>query len=303
VKPPIDFHSHFFSRAYFDTLAHQSPLPGDPVSRLAAASASGGFEVPSPDVAEHLARWTAEWDRHGVAHAVSFSSLPEETAAVAEAAALSKGRMIAFGLVNPKMTGAEDRARELLGPRGFRGVLLFPAMHQYRVSGHEAAPVLEIADRARACVVVHCGLLQVRTRDLLGLPRRMDLSFADPLDVIPAANRYPRARFVIPHFGAGLFRETLMAGAQCENVYVDTSSSNSWMSTQSARTTLADVFDRALGVFGPSRILFGTDSSTFPRGWRADLFAAQSAALDSLDLPDADREAILSTNARRLLSL
>ena len=37
--------------------------------------------------------------------------------------------------------------------------------------------------------------------------------------------------------------------------------------------------------------------------YAADLLAAQSAALDSLSVPDADREAILSGNARRLLGL
>jgi predicted TIM-barrel fold metal-dependent hydrolase len=74
------------------------------------------------------------------------------------------------------------------------------------------------------------------------------------------------------------------------------------MATQPARTTLAQVFERALGVFGPGRILFGTDSSTFPRGWRADLFAAQKEALQEIGLPEADRERIFGGNARALLA-
>ena len=83
--------------------------------------------------------------------------------------------------------------------------------------------------RGAALVFVHCGLLVVKLRDLLGLPRPYDLAYANPLSVIPAANRYRRAKFIIPHFGAGFFRETLMAGTQCANIYVDTSSTNSWM--------------------------------------------------------------------------
>ena len=35
--------------------------------------------------------------------------------------------------------------------------------------------------------------------------------------------------FIVPHFGGGYFHETLMLGHQAKNVYVDTSSSNSWI--------------------------------------------------------------------------
>ena len=42
---------------------------------------------------------------------------------------------------------------------------------------------------------------------------------------------------------------------------------------------LRAVFRRALDVAGPQRLLFGTDSSFFPRGWNAGIFEAQSKAL------------------------
>ena len=48
---------------------------------------------------------------------------------------------------------------------------------------------------------------------------------------MPAAGRFPNVSFVVPHFGAGFLQETLMLGAQCNNAYVDTSSSNGWMRT------------------------------------------------------------------------
>ena len=34
---------------------------------------------------------------------------------------------------------------------------------------------------------------------------------------------------IIPHFGAGLFREALMVADLCPNVLLDTSSSNGWI--------------------------------------------------------------------------
>ena len=35
-------------------------------------------------------------------------------------------------------------------------------------------------------------------------------------------------------------------------------------------------------MLGPERILFGTDSSSFPRGWRKDNYESQKAALNEL---------------------
>ena len=299
----IDFHSHFFSSVFFDTLAAQSPLPGDPARRLAAVVEKTGLQLPSKDVAEHLARWIAELDRHGVAHMATFASVPEEAASVGEAAAASNGRLSAFALVNPRVEGTAARVNAWLEAKRFKGVLVFPAMHHYSIGGPEAKPLLDVLDLHGATIFVHCGMLVVKLRDLLGLPRPQDLAFANPLSIVPAANAHPRVRFVIPHFGAGFFRETLMAGAQCGNVFVDTSSSNSWMAAQARKLDLAEVFERSLEVFGASRIVFGTDSNTFPAGWRRDRYEVQHAALAACGAAAADQELIFAENARRMLGL
>ena len=85
----------------------------------------------------------------------------------------------------------------------------------------------------------------------------------------------------------------------CPNVYLDTSSSNRWMAYHSG-LTLTDVFRQALLVAGPTRLLFGTDSSFFPRGWNRAVWDAQSGALHQLGIPEADMEAIVGGNFERL---
>jgi predicted TIM-barrel fold metal-dependent hydrolase len=297
----IDFHMHFFGRVFFETLAAQSPLAGDPASRLADVSRRTGLELPEPDVAAHARRWLAEADRHGVERLCAFASVPEEIPSLAEAARASDGRIVPFALVNPTVSGAAAKVRALIAEQGFGGVLLFPAMHHYRVGDAACAELLGVLNEARAICYVHCGLLVVKLRDLLGLPRPMDLAYADPLALVPAANRFGDVRFVIPHFGAGFLREALMAGAQCANVHVDSSSSNSWRATQPELISLAQVFERALAVFGPERILFGTDSNVFPAGWRDDRLVEQRAALQQAGADAAAIEAVLGGNARRLL--
>jgi predicted TIM-barrel fold metal-dependent hydrolase len=299
----IDIHSHFFSRPFFEALAAQAP-GGDAVAdRLDRLAAATGIEMPLPSVADHVARWTEALDEGGVEHMATFASLPDEIPAVAEAVRLAPDRLSGFALVNPRAGHSADDLREMLDRSGFRGVLLFPAMHHFHIAGAESERLLHVLEEHESTVFVHCGLLVVKLRDLLGLPRPYDLSYANPLDIIPAANRFRKVRFVIPHFGAGFFREALMAGTQCENIYVDTSSSNSWISTQPGLPDLREVLRRALEVFGPGRVLFGTDSNVFPAGWRRDRYESQLELLQSLGTSDEDLAAVFGGNAARLLGL
>lgn len=299
----VDFHTHFFSAAYFKTLAAQSPQEGSADEKLARVAARAGFEVPGDSVAAHAARWIAEMDRHGVAHLCAFASVPEETPLVCEAAALSNGRISAFALVNPRAEGAVQRLTGLLAEKRVRGALVFPALHHWRWDGPEAAALLRVLDEHEAILYAHCGLLVVKVRDLLGLPRVADPAFANPLALVAAANAHRRVRFVIPHFGAGFLRETLIAGAQCDNVHVDTSSSNAWRVVLCPKPSLAEVFARTLEVYGPRRVLFGTDSNTFPAGWRRDRLDEQRAALSEAGADAATTALVLGGNARRLLGL
>ena len=77
----------------------------------------------------------------------------------------------------------------------------------------------------------------------------------------------------------------------CPNVLVDTSSSNGWLK-YSPGLTLRHVFAQTIAVAGPDRMLFGTDSSFFPRGWHAAIFDEQRSLLDAMDVDDATRRAI-----------
>jgi predicted TIM-barrel fold metal-dependent hydrolase len=298
----VDFHSHFFSAPFFQALADNSPLPGTPAERLQAVLTKTGIEAPNADIDEHRKRWLGELDEHGVDHMVSFASLPEEIEAVGRAAERSDGRLTAMALVNPLAPGAAEKTSTLLANGAFGGVMSFPAAFHFDLSGDEARALYAAVDARGGIVYLHCGMLVVKLKDLFGYPRPNDLRFANPLALIPAANAFPELAFVIPHFGAGMLRETLIAGAQCANIHVDTSSSNSWIQTQPGAPSLRDVFARALDVFGPERILFGTDSNVFPAGWRADRLEQQQAVLAGLRLSDEEQALVLGGNARRLLA-
>jgi predicted TIM-barrel fold metal-dependent hydrolase len=244
-------------------------------------------------------RWAAELDRHGVSRCSLIASIPGDETSVAAAIARHPSRFVGFVMFNPTAPDAGARLARALDEERFRAVALFPAMHRYRLDDDAVPAVFDAARTRGAAVFVHCGVLSVGVRKKLGLPSPFDLRLGDPLAVATLALRYPSVPVIIPHFGAGLFREALMAADQCSNIYFDTSSSNSWMKYHPG-LTLDAVFRQALSVVGSDRLLFGTDSSFFPRGWQVPVYQAQLAALDATGVKSDDRARILGGNFERL---
>ena len=101
-------------------------------------------------------------------------------------------------------------------------------------------------------------------------------------------------------FGAGMFREALMLADLCPNVFLDTSSSNGWIKYCDTPLTRTDVFRKALAVAGAGRLVFGTDSSFFPRGWVGSVFQAQVEALETLGVTGGEAARILGGNLAAL---
>jgi uncharacterized protein len=184
---------------------------------------------------------------------------------------------------------------------GMRGVCLFPAMHHYSLHDERVTRLFELAAShpARPVVFVHCGVLSVGVRKKLGLPTPFQFEYGNPLHVQQLANAHPHVPIIIPHFGAGLFREALMFAEACANVHLDTSSSNAWLRYMPG-LSLQQVFRTAVDVIGADRLLFGTDSSFFPRGWNKAIYDAQQKAVgDALIPPDA-RAKIFGGNFQRI---
>jgi predicted TIM-barrel fold metal-dependent hydrolase len=281
-----DAHCHFFSTRFF------APLGGD------AALATLGWDAPgTPEALTD--RWVAELDRHQVSRAALIASVPGDAASVAAAVHRHRERFVGFFMVDPTQPDAAETASAAIAAGGLRAICLFPAMHRYSIQDERAKGMFDVAAATPGTAVfVHCGVLSVGVRKKLGLPSLFDIRYGNPLDLHAVALAYPHVPIIVPHFGAGLLREALMLADLCPNVWLDTSSSNAWM--KYAGLTLADVFRRALAVVGPDRLLFGSDSSFFPRGWVRDVYERQSAALDEIGASKDVREKIFGSNFDRL---
>jgi len=260
------------------------------------------WQVPAEDPGQLAATWVAELDRHGVARAALIASVPGDHESVSVAVRNFPQRFHGYVMVNPTAPDAIDAAQRALSSQ-IHGLCFFPAMHRYSMHSDTVAAILDrVAGHPRIVAFVHCGVLSVGIRKKLGLPSHFDMRFSNPIDLHAIALRYPQIRFVLPHFGAGYFREALMLCDLCPNVYVDMWSSNSWMRYEEAHLDLRTVFRRALDVVGPKRLLFGTDSSYFPRGWNASIFESQTKALYEIGVTEEIVRSIIHDNFRELFS-
>ena len=303
-----DAHCHFFSPQFFATLGRQRATPEadsrNPARPPSATDICRELKWDDPLSAEALAdRWVAELDAHGVRRAALIASLHGDEESVAIAVARHPARLVGFFMVDPSAADATERVSHAITRLGLRTVCLFPAMHHVAVGDERVARVVEIAASQPGTVVfMHCGVLSVGVRAKLGLPSRFDFRLGNPLEVTRLAVKYPSVPFIIPHFGAGLFREALMAADMCANIHFDTSSSNSWIRYMPG-LTLDAAFKAALSVVGPSRLLFGTDSSFFPRGWQKGIYETQKQIVEASGVSAEDAALIFGGNFDRMFGV
>jgi uncharacterized protein len=295
-----DAHCHFFTTKFFASLG-RALKDADPDAPHKTALERLGWEAPGS--AEALAdRWIGELDAAGIARAVLIASVPDDAESVMSATARHPTRVVGFFMVDPRDSAAVVAAGRAL-EKGLRGICLFPAMHKYALYDPGVSKVFELAAaHPGTALFVHCGALSVGARARLGVRSLFEIRFGNPLDLHGLAAAFPSVPIVIPHFGAGMFREALMLADLCQNVHFDTSSSNRWIRYHPG-LTLAAVFRRSLAVLGPERLLFGSDSSWFPRGWVRDPHDQQMAALDEIAVSPDQRAMIFGANFDRLFPI
>jgi hypothetical protein len=298
----LDAHTHFFGHGFYTALAKQAGLTTPDGEAAEAVAQRLGWDPAPPDPADTGRRWVAEMDRHGVERMVSMHTLPGDLDNAARGIAATNGRLVGYVMVNPLAEGADTAVERAVRELGFRGVALFPSMFGFSIQDDRAQAVLDLANRHTLNVFVHCGVLKVGFRQKLNLPIAFDLSLANPLQLRRSCGQFPHAKFIVPHLGSGMFRELLMLADSAPNVFSDTSGIGAWGKYLDGRPTEAQVLRQAVDVMGAERLLFGTDSTFFPRGWRRDVFDAHLRAFEEAKLDGPRVSAVLGGNLERLLA-
>ncbi len=293
--PVVDAHSHYFSAGTLRSWMTRGRTVESFTSRTRSRTDMTSIELPE-EGADTAGRWVDDLDRHGI-EAMGVMVGDEAYDEFLETMNRFPGRFMGYHNIDPKDPDAAGHVAEVAGD-GFKGIKLYPSTwRDLRVYDEQCYPVYEKAGRLGLLVFLHFGITIGGQGDLRG---------GNPIDLQIPARDFPGVRFVIAHFGAGFFRETLMMQYQADNVWMDSCGSNSWMRYQSHPLDLKTVFRQALVAGGAEKILFGTDSTFFPRGWRINVLEAQHRVLVELseeEDPVVDGEGIRKIFKGNILEL
>lgn len=308
----IDFHLHFpTSKPWFpeDPTARKSRRSRTPAAEAALKAYSDKlrqewrqtWDFPDPEREprtdeEQADRWAAEVDKYGLRAAVFVTGGGNDN--LAKIVSRHPDKFIGMAhhhLFAPNAAEELERSVKELGLRAYK--LIAPTIER-PISDPDAYPVWEKVAELGIPVLIHYGPLGGGG----GLAWSINM---DPLSSLhDVARDFPEIPFVIPHFGCGYVREVLHLAWSCGNVHIDTCGSNQWVRWMPDEDlTVKKLFRKYIETIGAERIIFGTDSSWFPRGFAVRYLQDQIRDCRELGLSDSQIHAIFSGNAARLLRL
>lgn len=254
------------------------------------------WSFPAPEtiaVEEAAARWGRELERYGLEGIVFVTGGGNDALA---AICRRHPRFFGFAHHDPFAPDAAAELRRAVTESGLRGYKVLAPALAGRIDDPGLRPLWETCEALGIPVLIHFGPLTGGG----GIGAGANIN---PLALHDVAKGFPTVPFVIPHFGCGYPTELLHLCWACDNVYVDTSGNNEWMRWMIPELTLPELFRRFRGTIGAGRIVFGTDSAHFPRGFVTRYVEEQLRTCRAVGFTDDEIGAVFAGNARRLLRL
>jgi predicted TIM-barrel fold metal-dependent hydrolase len=291
----VDSHAHFMTYKTVKAWIERGTTMDRLEQRAKTLTDMSQFQLPQKEW-DTAQLWADELDKYGIS-AIGFMIDREAWDEFLEARKRFPGYFMGYANIDPSDPDAVEMVKRASKDR-FQGIKLYPSSWP-KIRAHDEVcyPIYEEAQKNNLLVICHFGIT-------IGI--EANLRNGNPLDIQIPAQMYPKLNFMIAHFGAGFFREVLMLQYQTDNVYMDTSGSNSWMRYQAIDLNISRLFEKAITASGTEKIVFGTDSSFFPRGYRYNILEEQYHAVKvlcsqtSLCLTSHQVDQIFSDNILRL---
>lgn len=274
----IDAHAHMFTEKMF--LGMQMPKYKVPQSMIDSVKHT---------LEENKKAWIDAMDKAGIEKTIFMStvSLNEEFSSFIN----SSNRFIGFAKINPESPDAIETLKKELS-MGMKGVKLYATSGEFNVGSQSAYPFYEYCEKNKIPITIHFGVTIGRTADLYT---------GNPIHLSRVLGEFPNLTFIIAHFGAGFFREVLMLKYKRDNLYIETSGTNNWLPHQDNFLTLKDIFKKSLEIFGPEKMIYGSDTRIFPDGYRYHILKQQQDILDELNVSRENKEKIMYDNINNLI--
>ncbi|MCA9907131.1 MAG: amidohydrolase [Anaerolineae bacterium] len=308
----IDFHTHFptnlpwFADMGPDIRQQYAERRGQRRAEIARTQAMAyskqwrltwGFDPPEanpPDDETQADRWAAEVDKYGL-RAVGFVTGGGNDN-LARIVARHPDKFVGFAHHYPFAANAADELKRAVTELGLKGYKLLAPMLDRPIEDEAAYPVWEMCAELDIPVLIHFGIQGGGG----GIAWHENIN---PLKLHNVAKDFPDVNFVVPHFGCAWIRETLQLCWACANVSIDTCGSNQWVRWVDGDWTTKKLFRKYVETIGAERIIFGTDSSYFPRGFAVRYLDDQIRDCRELGLTDEQLKLIFAGNAARLFKI
>lgn len=257
------------------------------------------FDFPDPETDEHTseeqaARWVAELDKYGLER-IGFVT-GRDNDELSRVVQMYPDRFVGFAHFDITRDDAAQELERAVTTLGLKGLKLLAPAIPVLINDRSLYPVWETCERLGIPVLCHFGMLGAAG----GVSYHPNIS---PAVLEPVARDFPSVDFIIPHFGIQHVTDLLFLCWSCPNVNVDSSGSNQWVRWMPYNLTLDDLFRKFYETIGPERILFGSDSSWFPRGFALRYLQDQIRICRFMNMPHEHLQMIFGGNAARILDI
>lgn len=180
--------------------------------------------------------------------------------------------LIGFGTMHPDYELIEEEYIKIISS-GLKGIKLHPDFQKINIDDKSMYPIYEIIGDSIP-ILFHIG---DETKD-----------YSNPLRLKKILDDFPKLKVIAAHLGGYRKWEESMEILRCDNVWVDTCSSFSFLSD--------DMILKLINHYGTDKVLFATD---YPM-WN---FKGEYERITSLGLENSVLERIFSKNIKELIKI
>ncbi|MBI1986863.1 MAG: amidohydrolase [Nitrospinae bacterium] len=307
----IDFHCHVWMEEWLP-----EPFWQGIVDIFAHMLARHGMKLPKEEVRRQFfpafwdptaERLIASMDEAGIDRAVILPldygltlgeppvSIEEQNRIYAQLAQQHPGRLIAFASVDPRREGADRLFEVGVKEWGLRGLKLHPTVGYYP-SEEACYPLYRKAAELGVPVISHTGPIIAPLKSKYAQPIHLDDALVD----------FPQVQFVAAHLSFCWWTELANLAGTKTNLAADISG---WQLTaRDHYPFFCQTLRSFLNSAGSDNLLYGTDNPAYrslisDREWIQLIRDLPHKAPEGISFTEAEVEAILGGNARRILGL
>jgi uncharacterized protein len=308
----IDSHTHFLVKGtdivgtkekYIDSFGEKKWNILQDKNRYIQKRWTKAFNFPNPDpvedsIEETAAKWLLELEKNSIEKIIFATAGNQATSNknMKKIVAIAPDKFVGYAFQDIFAKNAAGELEKALTEYGLKGLKILAPDLEGRLDDKSLYPLWEVAEKHKIPVLIHFGILGGAG----GIAKHVNIS---PIILHDIARAFPEVPFIVPHFGCGQTKDLLQVAWVCPNIYIDTSGSNQWTNWMPYKITVKDLFKKFYETVGPQRILFGTDSMWFPRGFVKRYYEDQLRDCVELGMTEEEIKMIFNTNMKNLLDL